>query len=159
MDYIYIYIHIYIYIYIYIYIHLLISKIKKSENSSRLILLDGFWFVDSDLSNSLIRWLTVSSVCQPQVHLLSSPVLSIVLLFNWFSQQLFCSIIRTDLVSLMRFFFPSHDQHLRCNLPSLRLEVAIQCFFLPFLFSLFFLFFFFNLILLLAALNSLYMIF
>ena len=71
------------------------------------LILYSFW---ANLLHSLIMWLIVSSLSPHSLHLLFSWVLSILALIWLVLMALFCTAIRRDSVSLLKFPFLSHVQ-------------------------------------------------
>ena len=88
-----------------------------------------------NIHHSLIIWLPVSSLSPHNLHCLFRCVLFIFTLTS-FVLITFCAAIRRDSVSLIQvsFSLPFPD-HLLYDFDWLSLEISIQLFFLPFLFS------------------------
>ena len=83
----------------------------------------------ANLVHSLIIWLMVSSLSPHSLHLLFCCVLSILALIWLVVTALFCTVIRRDSVSLLKFPFPSHVQVLSCEMVFIsRLKRPWSCF-------------------------------
>ena len=70
----------------------------------------------ANLLHSLIMWFIVSSLSLHSLHLLFCCVLSILALIRLVLTALFCTAIRRDSVSLLKFPFISHVQVLSCEM-------------------------------------------
>ena len=83
-----------------------------------------------------LMWVFVSSLSLHKLHLLFCCVLSIFTLTLLVLMVSFCAAIRRDSVSLLKFPFLSYVQVFSCKIPKQKLlEISIQLFFFPFLFS------------------------
>ena len=83
----------------------------------------------ANLLHSLIMWLMVSSLSPHSLHLLFCCVLSILALIWLVLMALFCTAIRKDSASLLKFPFLSHVQVLSCEMLFIsRLKRPGSCF-------------------------------